>query len=61
LGKTLPHKRRSNFRLASAPRRLREHVLVGDEEGFFDEFGLDVEPVLLRGSSIAMQARPSIR
>src|SRR5258707_14379080 len=29
---------------------------LATKKGFFDEFGLDVEPVLLRGSSITMQA-----
>src|SRR5437016_13180364 len=29
---------------------------LAKEKGFFDEFGLDVQPVLLRGTSITMQA-----
>src|SRR5258705_873674 len=29
---------------------------LATKKGFFDEFGLDVQPVLLRGSSITMQA-----
>ena len=28
----------------------------GTKKGFFDEFGLDVQPVLLRGTAITMQA-----
>ncbi len=29
---------------------------LAKEKGFFDEFGLDVQPVLLRGTAITMQA-----
>src|SRR5258707_12850705 len=29
---------------------------LGTKKGFFDEFGLDVQPVLLRGTTITMQA-----
>ena len=29
---------------------------LATKKGFFDEFGLDVQPILLRGSSITMQA-----
>jgi len=29
---------------------------LGTKKGFFDEFGLDVQPVLLRGTAITMQA-----
>jgi len=29
---------------------------LATKKGFFDEFGLDVQPVLLRGTSITMQA-----
>jgi hypothetical protein len=32
-----------------------EYVLARDQEGFFDDVGLDVQPVLLRGSSITLQ------
>ncbi len=29
---------------------------LGTKKGFFDEFGLDVQPMLLRGTAITMQA-----
>src|SRR5438874_12632602 len=33
---------------------------LATKKGFFDEFGLDVQPVLLRGTSITMQALVSV-
>jgi hypothetical protein len=35
--------------------------LLGTKKGFFDEFGLEVQPILLRGSSNGSRARLSIR
>lgn len=32
------------------------HIWVGEEEGLFRKYGLDVEPILLRGGQLATQA-----
>ncbi len=34
---------------------------LGTKKGFFDEFGLEVQPILLRGSSNGSRARLPIR
>ena len=34
----------------------QSHIWVGEEEGLFRKYGLDVEPILLRGGQLATQA-----